>query len=270
MLKAKSRWIMFLDFLQFYRNSETIYTQDSPLIFSFCKDVLERYREEDLPLSNNYRRSLFKDDRVIDAYCLGSASQVNSSPKKSLSQITKSASSYHEKCQLLVAIARWTKSKYILELGTNTGLATMAWAEADFDIDTVEGNPQLFELSSTSLKKFSNVVCFNSTFSEFLATNTDKYDLIYIDGDHSFEATYDLVQKSKGFLNSNGIIILDDIRWSAEMKMIWKECIRNFGFNLAIDLFALGILSESADLKTSIHKTLIPKKYKPWPYHFFR
>ena len=261
---------MFLDFLIFYRNSETIYTQDSPLIFSFCKDVLERYREEDLPLSNHYRRSLFKDNRVIDVSNLGSTSQVNSSPKKSLSQITKSASSHQEKCQLLVAIARWAKSKNILELGTNTGLATMAWAESDFDVHTVEGNPQLFELSSTSLQKFPNVVSFNSTFSEFFATNTKKYDLIYVDGDHSFEATHDLVLKSKSILNSKGIIVLDDIRWSAGMKKIWIECVQNFGFNLSIDLFALGILSESADLKFGIHKTLIPKKYKPWPYHFFR
>tara|TARA_Y100000385_G_C13058892_1_gene623329 strand:- start:1043 stop:1831 length:789 start_codon:yes stop_codon:yes gene_type:complete len=261
---------MSFDFLSFYKKAETIYTQDSPFIYSFCDEVLEDYHNITLPRTQSYRTQLLANTNNIQLTNIGSGSMINSRLDIKVSDLAKSSSSHFEKCQLLISIAKWSNASNVLELGTNLGLAALAFGESGMTVDTIEGNSDLFQLAHSSLCSFENIRCYHSKFLEFLYKNKQSYDLIFIDGDHSYHATKRLINEATKCLRTNGIIIIDDIRWSSEMKMIWKELISADQFNTSIDLFAIGLVLEHTALKSTIIKSLIPKRYKPWPYHFFR
>ena len=40
------------------------------------------------------------------------------------------------------------------------------------------------------------------------------------------------------------MIIIDDIRWSKDMYLAWKQIIDDKRFNLTMDLFQLGIIAK--------------------------
>ena len=265
-----SRLQMLIDLIKFYSKAQTVYTQDSPFIYSFCIDVLESYQHIDISKTKKYRDSLLKNGQLINVSEVGAGSQIHEKSSLRVKQIVSSASSSINKCKLLVSIANWSKTKRILELGTNLGVCTLAWAENGFEVMTVEGNQELYQFAQKAIEPLDNVVCHYSLFEDYLNRNEEMFDLIYVDGDHSYQATINLIQQSKTFLNPNGVIVIDDIKWSDGMKKAWEKAKQDEYFNFHIDLFALGILSWQESLHYPIHKRLIPKKYKPWPYHFFR
>ena len=78
------------------------------------------------------------------------------------------------------------------------------------------------------------------TALEKLETNT--YDLIFIDGNHKYQATMKYFHWAINHLNEDGVIIFDDIYWSKEMTKAWIEISTNDNLNLSIDFFHLGVI----------------------------
>ncbi len=269
-MKVSSKAIMLFDFVRFYFKAETIYQQDSPLIYGFCKNVLERYIQVHLPETTRYQKSCLNNTTAINITPIGSQSKLLSTSQTTIQEIAKTASSNISKCKIITAIAKWNNTSTALELGTNLGIMSSALAESGLSVVTVEGNKELFDRNLTHLQSINNLECHSKLFKDFLKQNNTKFDLIFIDGDHSYKSTIDIIDSTKKILKVGGFIILDDIRWSLGMKKVWDEIISCDQFNLCIDLFAFGIVGTKPDLKAPLHKKLIPKKYKPWPYFFFR
>lgn len=201
---------------------------------------------------------------------MGEPSALLSGQTISISQIAQTSSSDIKKCKTLVRIGRWAKAKTILELGTNLGIATTAFCENDFKVSTVEGQKELYYYAAANLSHYVNCQLYQTTFVDFLKSDRGLYDMIYIDGDHSYSATKLLFNKSKYLLNPEGIIIIDDIRWSGGMKSAWRDIRRDKDFNLIIDLFFMGLVTNRNALKSKIICKLLPRKIKPWPFYFFR
>ncbi len=201
---------------------------------------------------------------------MGEPSALLSGQTISISQIAQTSSSGIKKCKILVQIAKWAKAKTILELGTNLGIATTAFCENGFDLFTVEGDHQLYQYSKAHLNDYANCAIHFAKFSDFLNENSRSYDLIYIDGDHSYTATKMIFNECKSHLNPAGMIIIDDIRWSKGMKSAWRDVQRDEDYNLFIDLFFMGLVTNRNELKSTIICKLLPRKIKPWPFYFFR
>ena len=77
----------------------------------------------------------------------------------------------------------------------------------------------------------------NSTSDEFFQTNTNKFDIIFIDGDHSFEQSRKDFYNSVDILNKGGTILLHDIDQLGDPRArgwvcrTWEEITQNPKFN---------------------------------------
>lgn len=256
--------------MSFYWKAENIYQQDSPTLYWFCEEVLDSSIKLKLKETNKYFTSCLNDQTQIELDGLGASSKMSSSRILKVAELAKSASSNLVKCSYIVRLAEWSGSKTILELGTNLGIATMAFAENGLDVTTVEGSQGIYEYSIKGLNRWSNVQTIRSTFEGFLDENSKKFDMVFIDGDHTYESTMNLTESAKNILNEGGIIVLDDIRWSSGMKKAWSDILRDPAFNICIDLCMIGVIGHNPKVKTKIIRSLIPRKYKPWPIYLFR
>ena len=268
-MKLSPKLVLAKDFIQFYFRARTIYQIDSPLIFSFCNEVLDNATLVKTPITNHYRDQCLKDNTSFSRSKINEKSRMSNDSKLVVKNIAKTASSSHYKYKRIVSLAKWNNCRRILELGTNLGFTALALAENGFEVDSVEGDKNTFSYVSKKMNH-SNLNLHFSEFKEFLHSCTKKYDLIFIDGDHNYESTLSLVKKSKNLLNPNGLIIIDDIRWSSDMKRAWRSIAENAHWNLCLDLFLLGIVGKRETTHSKISLALLPKKFRPWPYYFFR
>ena len=70
----------------------------------------------------------------------------------------------------------------------------------------------------------SEVKFFNSTTDKFFEENTEKYDCIFIDADHSYEGVKKDYINALKYINEGGIIIFHDIgNTSVGVAQCWDE-----------------------------------------------
>lgn len=270
MKRLLARFQLIFDFISFYWQADTIYTQDSPTLYSFCQDVLNLENIHNTPITDQYRSRAKANDKMIELAQIGAYSQIYQSKKRRISQIANSSSSDKMKCDLLLNLAKWSDTNKVLELGTNLGILASTFAEHGIHVTTIEGDIALHQYASAHLAQFNNCTSIHDLFEDYLDQSQDEYDMIIIDGNHTYEATIHLLSKIKSRCTDNAIIIVDDIRWSKGMKRAWSEICLDHDFTLVIDLFMIGVLSAKKNLKSPLKSKLIPAKFKPWPYHFFR
>src|SRR5690606_30753422 len=80
-------------------------------------------------------------------------------------------------------------------------------------------------------------------FREFLDSHpTEKYDLMFIDGDHNGERTVSYFESLLKNIHNNSIVILDDIYWSKDMTEAWQKIIKDEKVTVSIDTFQWGII----------------------------
>ncbi|MDA7478172.1 class I SAM-dependent methyltransferase, partial [Candidatus Pelagibacter ubique] len=103
--------------------------------------------------------------------------------------------------------------------------------EKNFDTNT-----SAFQLNKR-LKKFK----MNS--NEFFMTNSKKYDLIFVDGDHSSIQVKIDINNSWKILNKGGYLILDDYMWwfYKNLKKNPSSSINNFIANNISEISSLKI-----------------------------
>ena len=104
----------------------------------------------------------------------------------------------YERGILLYALVTTFKISKVLEIGTGRGYATFCMAKAMSDLG-IEGkvttvDPNLNEEFMQNLSKvfpqdwFSKIDFIHGTSEGFLKDTNDSYELIYIDGDHRYDA----------------------------------------------------------------------------------
>lgn len=114
------------------------------------------------------------------------------------------------------------------------------------------------------VKVFDNLPNFVGTTNSFFEQNTKKYDLIFIDADHSYEAVLLDFMNSVKFLNKGGVILMHDIGpyllehtnpWSCgEAYKVFVEIRKNQNYNSftfrLCDTDCIGIvkISENEDI----------------------
>jgi predicted O-methyltransferase YrrM len=160
---------------------------------------------------------------------------------------TVSISAHHG--ALLFRMARHYKPRKMIELGTAMGISTLylAAGNPEADIITVEGNPQLASLAMENFRNHGSdkIQLVNKLFDEVidqLAAEADTGTLVYIDGNHTCEATLSYYQAFTANKTKEMILIFDDINWSAGMMDAWNYIRDNLSQGIIIDLFHLGIV----------------------------
>lgn len=123
--------------------------------------------------------------------------------------------------RVLSMISKLKHPKYILELGTFTGYATLCLAEGlqkDGEIDTIDINEELEDFQ----RKYFDKSEYGSQINQHLGSALDiiptlnkTFDLVFIDADKPNYVNYFHLIIDK--LNTGGIILSDNVLWHGKV-----------------------------------------------------
>ena len=150
---------------------------------------------------------------------------------------------------LLKRITTGLGASRILELGTNTGFSGCYFLSnpRTEQLVTIEGSEDLCEIADRNLARVSDKytimnMLFDDAIDELYREN-QKFDCVFIDGQHEREATWHYTRRVMPLLNEGGFIIFDDIYWSDDMNRFWREVCLSPDFKFTLDLRLKGIAS---------------------------
>ena len=235
-------------YLKFLFRSTNEHGVHSPFVYNFitkCFYDSVNYRE--YSVLKTYRKRLLSSSEQIEITDFGEGSRVFTSNKRKVGAIAKNAGITPTKQKLLFKTARYFKAENILELGTSLGLATAALSLSNplAKIETVEGCANTAKVANQFFENFKleNIQLHTMRFEDFLAKLTsEKYDLVYIDGNHNREKTLHYFNLLEKHATNDSVFIFDDIYWSEQMTLAWKEIISHPKVTVSIDTFHWGII----------------------------
>ena len=143
-------------------------------------------------------------------------------------------------------------------------------------VTTIEGNPHIAAIAAQTFEHFGlqeHIHLLNGPFDVFLHDllhSEHVYELIYIDGNHTYEATMaywaQILQSKAG---RGSILIFDDIYWSAGMQSAWQEIVSSPAARYTVDTYQLGLVFTDPAIRTKQHHVVAAQCLKPWRLGFF-
>jgi predicted O-methyltransferase YrrM len=238
--------------MQFIQHILKLSNREDIFITDFQKLIRKRNELAASQVDSYYAN--FLDDTQLLEYTSPGAGSKKNKKLPAISEYAKRTCVHPAKANILFQIAASYKPELIIELGTSLGYSTMYLAKGcpQSRIITVEGNPQIAALSEDSFRKhqFSRIRVIHAFFDDVLpelVKNTNSNTMVFIDGNHTYEATMKYINA----FSEARLIVLDDIRWSYQMIKAWNEIMAKRGDVTIIDLFSMGI----------IIRTEIPRHY---------
>ena len=237
-------------YIKFIRLSKNRHGVHSPFVYDLvtkCFNDKTKYLEYEILKS--HRKALRSDPSTFEMKDFGQGSRVFKGNARKVSAVLKNAGIRKKRQKLLFRLAKYFKSENVLELGTSLGLGTVALSVSNefAAIHTVEGCPNTLKKAQEYFEKFNlhNIEIHQMLFSEFLQSRnfgTEKFDMIFIDGDHNGERTLGYFNSLLKNIHNDSIIIFDDIYWSKDMTEAWQKIIANESITVSIDTFQWGMV----------------------------
>jgi predicted O-methyltransferase YrrM len=221
----------------------------SPFVFDFISKVLhDRSKYPEYQFFDSVRDSLRLSDEILQVGDIGENSVHFNKKNRKVGDLARISSIPAKYGRLLFRIVRYYKPVSIVELGTSIGISSMYLAKGNTKskVLTVEGNTDLCDYASALFfsHRIGNISVLNRDFDQAIIELPVDYvspQLVFIDGNHSYEPT---MRYYKFFMEGmkEGILIFDDIYWSAGMRKAWKEIIQRNKEYVTIDLYRMGII----------------------------
>ena len=127
----------------------------------------------------------------------------------------------HFQGRVLSILSKMISSKYILEIGTFTGYATLCLAEglsSDGILHTIDVNEELAEIQDKYFEKSpfrSQIVQHIGHALDIIPTLPDGIDMVFIDADKKNYPNYFDAVITK--MKKGGIILSDNVLWSGKI-----------------------------------------------------
>ncbi len=224
----------------------------SPFVFDFYNQVV---CEPDTPLDYSKilkaRNMVFNNKNLIETVDFGSGAggKEFSTYLARVNVLAKKRSLPLRYYKLLHRIALYLKPETMLEFGTFTGLAStsLASANANAQLITMEGCASLANVAQSvfSRNELENIELVIGNFNHVLGSvleNHERFDLVFVDGNHRKEPTLDYFFHCLSKTGENSVFIFDDIHWSPEMDEAWKIICEQPEVSLSLDLFQFGLV----------------------------
>ena len=237
-------------YLNFLWNSKNQHGVHSPFVFNLVtKCFYDKKNYPEYSILKNYRNSLLQNKNTIEVKDFGAGSRVFKSNTRAINQIAKNAGITSKRSELLFRIVNYFQPENILEIGTSLGLASAALTLGNKKgrITTLEGctNTMSIAKNQCQLQNLNNIEFVNTKFEAYLSNyilNTEHYQLIYFDGNHSKKATLDYFELLLPTITNNTVWIFDDIHWSVAMEEAWEIIKKHPKVTVTIDTFQWGIV----------------------------
>ena len=253
------------DYLKYYLSAKSAHGVHSPFVYKFITELLEGDNEDYYQFTEltGVRKSLLKNNSVIEITDFGAGSKVFRDHKRKISDLVKHGTSKKKFSELYFKLVNFTNSQFIVELGTSIGLNTLYLAKANSKstVYTLEGCPQLAEFSKSLFEKQNakNIYLINDTFEKAfskLLNEIPKLDFLYVDGNHNYESTLNYFKLGLGKKHHHSVFVFDDIKWNDEMKKAWEVIKNHPDVTLSLDLFYAGIIFFRKEQKEKEHFVL--------------
>ena len=159
-----------------------------------------------------------------------------------------------------------------LQIGAYTGDASV-WmlnnilTDSDsvlIDVDTWEGSAEpehykmnwitvesMYDTKTRHGKELRKIIKYKGTSDSFFANNREKYDFIYIDGDHTAYGVIKDAIAAYECLNVGGVLAFDDYQWTGAEDLADRPA-------MAIDAF-LGIYGARVEILTKEYQCWVKK-----------
>ena len=238
----------YLKYLILAKNRHGIH---SPFVYNFIDSHL--YKPVD-PLIvseiEGVRKALLKDNSEIDFIDLGAGSKKGKVDKPRVKDIAKNSLKPTKYAKLIANLGQYINAKSVIELGTSFGTTTLYLSRTlkNAKIHSIEGCDSIARVAKSNFDQLGvkniNLIIgnFNTEFPKLL-DKLDFVDLIYIDGNHTYEATLSYFNLAIKKIDSKGIIVFDDIFWSKGMKQAWLEIKNHPDVTISFDFFYIGVIS---------------------------
>ncbi|MFK7924638.1 MAG: O-methyltransferase [Bacteroidia bacterium] len=197
------------------------------------------------------RRSLTADRKAqlsFEDLGAGSANTGSQTISRSVASLARLSARHRREGELLYRICQYYQPKRCLEFGTNLGISTLYQLGAldDSRFVSMEGAAPLAALAKQHCDHLGlSPEIWVGEFSHLLEERLDlaayQPDYVFVDGNHRYQPTIDYFKQLLPHMRDGGIIIFDDINWSAEMQQAWAEIVAHPAVPISLDLYVLGI-----------------------------
>lgn len=229
-----------------YASATRIDVLHSPYVFNLYQNCIAKEKNLNSYASiESVRTELLRDATEIAYEDFGAS---NNSRTVKVSELAAKHLKPARLAQIMHRLMAYHNFNKALELGTSLGITSSYLAKGNnVSLTTIEGSKSVWEIAQQTFQKTNckqKIFSYQGTFDAVLPSlleQNPKFDLIFIDGNHSYEATLRYVKLLKPHLQPNGLFVLDDIYWSPGMTKAWE--ILKSEFTVSIDLFFIGILS---------------------------
>lgn len=240
-------------YLSYYLKAGNRHDLHSPFVYQLNEAVFRHDRI--LPVHReieSLRRKMLQDDTKIPAEDYGAGSFNNNTAERKLSEIVSHSSKSPRYARLLYRLVKYLQPVSMLELGTAAGVSALYQINGNpsSELITLEGNRALASVAEQYLKG-TNVRVIAGKFEDSLpgVLNTrSPFQYVFLDGNHRYEPMMKYFEMILPYLDEEAVIIVDDINWSDEMKLVWSDMKKDQRLQVSVDLFQMGLLFKRSGL----------------------
>ena len=120
------------DYLKHRLTAKSRHGTHSPFVYKLADEVIYDFNDKsEYKNIEEQRKKLFNDDSLITVTDLGAGSHLNKNRTKKVSQIAKNALKSPKLAKLIYRLAKNSRAKSAIELGTCLGITTAYLAKTD-------------------------------------------------------------------------------------------------------------------------------------------
>ncbi|TNE53060.1 MAG: methyltransferase domain-containing protein [Bacteroidetes bacterium] len=234
------------EYIHYLLTAKTRFGIHSPFVFDLVSNGMTvQMQKTTKNRLKKIRKDYLGDHRELLIHDEGAGSKKLGNKRK-VAQIARSASTKGVYGKLLYQLVKHYDCQRVLELGTSLGMGSfhMALASEDCKVYTVDAcsNTQQEAKKTAETHGIQNIHFIHQNFNEYLNSEKQVFDLVFIDGHHDGKALLNYLERILPMTHDQSLIILDDIRWSKDMFEAWQQVIQDQRFHLSLDFFRMGVL----------------------------